>query len=1190
MAGKRKAATAEDGSPTRKRRRAAKSSKRQKQSQTDEPITESCTQHRLQKTQSHQPQQSLAITKPPAIQRDLLARFFPRVETLRDYLLTQLPSSSRLRRKKLSSVGRGADATAIEQLLGHVLDTTLVACAGGGQDSCLLASDQDRERMHQTFSQTKRADESYVTVSNAAEGTFCPQAEIVDFVIWLLFSRTQPVGFKSSGFSHPDNVLCHGYRRGQRPPYLGGAADVLDAGPAAFPASTIPGLSTTRNPQNAQTFKEPPWPQLLAVLGASAEKIMTSLLLDCSLFLSVDAGVGNYIQLTGQPLFNVVSSEAKKHVIADKAATTVKRPSEIVFARHHMFYRSPALTKGSKVHFGLSPRHPLNKPTHLATESTAKNTALESPHRASAASLAMYIFPREFGLCDASTASAEKADSLSRYKSNLTLRESEIAAKLSLPDGQEKTKLSIPKRLRGDAMALIEKMQKRHSRCAYLPLLDHYCPDGRPPNEYAARSSETVSASANSAPLIVLATPLTQVSAFCRAVIQKVVPPEFWGSDVDGTRNKTAVLRKVDFFIRLQRYENLNLHAVLHGVKIAKVKWLQPPKLKYNNMSQTDFHKRQALFAEFLYFVFDGLLMPLIAANFYVTESSTHRGQLFYFRHDIWRRISEPALTALISARLEPLVTDEALRRMEVRGLGFGKLRLLPKKTTVRPIVNMRRIIPSKGNARMPPSINTVLRPVDAMLKLEMKEHPDRLGSSMFSTHSIYTRLKSFRERMHAKNKHLFYFAKVDVQAAFDTIPQKAMIRLLGTVPEHPSYRMNQHVEITPTGVDPSRKVTTRTAPGSLTPSQKGTAATPRQVWRTLANASDDATGFHEAIESSIAHNKRNTVFVESAFAKTHYAEPLARLAATHIWDNIIKVGSKFYRQKVGIPQGSVLSSTLCSYFYADLEEKELGFLRASAGEDQDCILLRLIDDFLLISTDRAKAARFVEVMQRGHPAYGVDVNPSKSLVNFALQVDGKPVPRLAKGQHFPYCGTEINCSNLNLCKDSDTPSSAVFNAISVEHLRSQGYHARRKVLNYFQIQSHRMFFDTSHNSRRTVLRNLHAVFAETAHKMWAYARCMPKTRRPSAPLVIRTIQDVGVLAQRTLGGKAPTSLSTAYEFSVPKAHLQYLLFHAFLNVLGKKQTGYKDVVIWLRDAIEQLREPGRLRLPQEFTIESVTK
>ncbi len=47
------------------------------------------------------------------------------------------------------------------------------------------------------------------------------------------------------------------------------------------------------------------------------------------------------------------------------------------------------------------------------------------------------------------------------------------------------------------------------------------------------------------------------------------------------------------------------------------------------------------------------------------------------------------------------------------------------------------------------------------------------------------------------------------------------------------------------------------------------------------------------------------------------------------------------------------------------------------------------------------------------------------------------------------------------------------------------------------------MFFDTAYNTRRTTLHNLHSAFAETAGKMWAYARCLPKAKRPRAELTI---------------------------------------------------------------------------------------
>lgn len=55
-----------------------------------------------------------------------------------------------------------------------------------------------------------------------------------------------------------------------------------------------------------------------------------------------------------------------------------------------------------------------------------------------------------------------------------------------------------------------------------------------------------------------------------------------------------------------------------------------------------------------------------------------------------------------------------------------------------------------------------------------------------------------------------------------------------------------------------------------------------------------------------------------------------------------------------------------------------------------------------------------------------------------------------------------------------------------------------------FKIQSHLMFYDTSHNSTRTVLSSLHDAFVETASKMLAYLRCLGKNQHPSSEMILR--------------------------------------------------------------------------------------
>lgn len=103
--------------------------------------------------------------------------------------------------------------------------------------------------------------------------------QIVDFVIWLLFSRSD----KSNKW--PKHLLCDGFRKG--------------AGNGENGGCNIPGLFSRFPNSNVKTLKDAPWPQMLALLGKSGERIMIDMLVDCAVFPPVDAGYGNYYQLSG---------------------------------------------------------------------------------------------------------------------------------------------------------------------------------------------------------------------------------------------------------------------------------------------------------------------------------------------------------------------------------------------------------------------------------------------------------------------------------------------------------------------------------------------------------------------------------------------------------------------------------------------------------------------------------------------------------------------------------------------------------------------------------------------------------------------------------------------------------------------------------------------------------------------------
>ena len=131
--------------------------------------------------------------------------------------------------------------------------------------------------------------------------------------------------------------------------------------------------------------------------------------------------------------------------------------------------------------------------------------------------------------------------------------------------------------------------------------------------------------------------------------------------------------------------------------------------------------------------MFDSFLIPLIRSNFHVTESNKHRNRLFFFRHDVWRSLSEPVLASLRLSMFEEVEMNQAKRMLESRPLGFSQVRLLPKDTTVRPIMNLRRRVMSTQNGRaiLGRSINSVMAPVHHMLSYE-KVPPPYLISERF--------------------------------------------------------------------------------------------------------------------------------------------------------------------------------------------------------------------------------------------------------------------------------------------------------------------------------------------------------------------------------------------------------------------------------------------------------------------------
>lgn len=85
--------------------------------------------------------------------------------------------------------------------------------------------------------------------------------------------------------------------------------------------------------------------------------------------------------------------------------------------------------------------------------------------------------------------------------------------------------------------------------------------------------------------------------------------------------------------------------------------------------------------------------------------------------------------------------------------------------------------------------------------------------------------------------------------------------------------------------------------------------------------------------------------------------------------------------------------------------------------------MLRLVDDFLFVTTSRAAAEAIVQKMQDGFPEYGCCINPLKTRLNFNCTVRelslARNVWRAKDGSEFiQWCGLLMNASSLELQAD----------------------------------------------------------------------------------------------------------------------------------------------------------------------------
>lgn len=960
-------------------------------------------------------------------------------------------------------------------------------------------------------------------------------------------------------------------------PYIVHRTNVFTAG--LFPARETGAASVLRNidarapSAPLHQLRSPSWQLLYRRIG---HVLFRHLLLHSTLLFAVPTSHNTpiFLQLTGPiPTPNDLTLKRR-----------LTRSASNIVLRRDLLYHNPSRRPTSNANSGLPPANHLH---HL--------------HPQDSRQLLRLIFPALFR--------PSPLNRLRRYDS--------LASEIRSASPAPRRHLKRLKRIQPILRCVIERTRKR----SFRRLLGHYCP---------LPNTETASAAA----LIGMHTSPKRVALFLCACLRQIVPNHMFGS----SRNRHVLESAVHHFVRkrlqkesfdIARFFNRN------GLCIKDIPWLHLSNEKVVN--PTDLRYRYDRVHELIIWIFRGLLIPLVQHNFYPTESNMHRNRIFFFRREIWFRLIDPAadnilrqsgqfqvlsreqLAASISQRAQ-LLTRLRSKIDSLPVLYYHQLRQIPKKSSLRGIqrprvkllTNIQRrredgaiAKPSKRTAvtlnKARASTDSFLYSILRIILAECKLHPSLLGASVSSLDDIYMHFIDLKTKWNKMHKPKMYVCCFDITKSFDTIPLATLLDdVIPSIFTRDRYVLMRYRLSQP-------EVTTRRVAH-------------RYTTHVCMNPGDE-TSFLRLLKDNLSPFHAGGLFSDLAHSTTLERSDILATLQEFLTNNLISVPprnrkqaeSQFALQCRGLPQGHQLSPTLTALFYALVERQDLmtflptnyvssrdndsklhlnsifqrvAGMRSQKSTDEIFLLMRLIDDTMLITSDKNKAEQFMKRMVEGWTAsHGYSINVDKSRASFKTGEEYADNPEY---RQMPWCGLFLDVSNLEFRADYTRYKSRngrLRDYIMVEHDLQPGRVFSERACTCFNPKIHPLLLDSRINSKNTVMLNIYQAAVLSSMKLCAYFLELRPHQSDFFPAVVEaTMSNFVTLVQRAPSRQKARAQGCKFELKTQE--VRYLCSHAFHMAIANKLLSSKVHRESARKSVDKLFQ----KIKQDSSTQSLKR
>ncbi|XP_041868054.1 telomerase reverse transcriptase isoform X2 [Melanotaenia boesemani] len=589
---------------------------------------------------------------------------------------------------------------------------------------------------------------------------------------------------------------------------------------------------------------------------------------------------------------------------------------------------------------------------------------------------------------------------------------------LAYLNGLERKPKKLPRRY-FNMVPLFSQLLKRHRRCPYSRNLQRMCP--------VAAVSSAGQGELNS--LLPKHCAPFRVYLFVRECLSAVVPQELWGSD----HNRLHFFIRVKNFLHSGKFERLSLAELLWKMKVNDCNWLK--RSKTGRIPPSELALRTQILGQFLAWLLDCYVVGLVRACFYATESVGQKNAIRFYRQEVWAKLQDFAFRGhLAKGQMEELSPAQVASLP--KNTVISRLRFIPKTDGMRPIT---RVIGADAKTRL---YQGHVRDLLDMLRACVHSTPSLLGSTVWGMTDIHRVLVSLAKAQKDKPQPL-YFVKVDVSGAYESLPHGKLIEVISQAlspVQDELFTIRRYAKIWLDSNEGLKKAFVRQADfleGNM--------------------GSTNMKGFLMSLQKR--GKVHHSILVEQHFCSDLRGREALQFFTQMLTGSVVQYGKKMYHQCRGIPQGSVVSSLLCCLCYGHMENVLFKGIIENKGR-----VMRLVDDFLLITPDQHEAQTFLKILLAGVPEYGVVVNPQKVVLNF--QVPGSvgscsSIRMLPSHCLFPWCGLLLDTHSLDVYKDySSYAGLSLRYSLTLGSFHSAGQQMKRKLMAILRLKSHALFLD----------------------------------------------------------------------------------------------------------------------------------